>query len=204
MLPAGDGYATLAVDLAGKVTLIGSLADSTPLLRSVPISTEGQWPLYASLYSGKGSVLSWQQFENRVNDDFHGTLNWIKQTNVTARFYRAGFTNEFEAVGSRYAPPAIGANILGLTSAEVSFAGGNLGAGFVNVVTLAPGSKVMNTSGNALSMAFALPTGLFKGKVTDPASGLSFSFSGAVLPKMNAGYGYLLGTNQSSQVLFGP
>jgi hypothetical protein len=95
-------------------------------------------------------------------------------------------------------------NILGLTTASVSFNGGNVGAGFMNFLTLGLASKVANNSSNALSMTFTLTSGAFKGTVTNPADNRSLSFSGVVLPKMNAGYGYALGTNQTSAVTFGP
>jgi len=55
-------------------------------------------------------------------------------------------------------------------------------------------------SPNALSLAFSPPTGAFNGSVVEPSTGKSLSFSGAVLQKISSGYGFLLGTNQSSRV----
>ena len=97
-----------------------------------------------------------------------------------------------------------GTNILSLASAQVEFSGGNLGAGFTNWVNLGVNSKVTNTSSNKLTLSFSLTTGTFAGSVTDPATGKASPFSGAILQKMNAGYGFILGTNQSSQVVFAP
>ena len=71
-------------------------------------------------------------------------------------------------------------------------------------MTLGSRSKVSNLCSNKFSMNFSLSKGTFKGKVTDPASGRSSSFSGAVLTKMGAGYGFLLGTNECSQVVLAP
>jgi hypothetical protein len=203
-VPAGHGYGTVKVDGGGKITFAGSLADGSKVTQSSAISKSGVWPFYLSVSKGAGSALSWLTFENRSNDDIHGNLTWIKQTNALAKFYPAGFTLETEALGSAYVIPGIGQNILGLSSATVSFDGGNLGAGFANSLTLGSFSTVVNNSGNALSMSFSLLSGTFKGKVTNPANNLSYSFNGVVVPKMNAGYGYMLGTNQSSQVIFGP
>jgi hypothetical protein len=172
--------------------------------QSSSISKLGAWPFYVSLSKGAGSLVSWLTFENRSNDDIHGDLSWIKQANPLSKLYPAGFTYETEAMGSAYVPPAIGTNILGLSAGSVVFDGGNLGDGFSNLLSLGLGSKVVNNSSNALTLTFTLTTGAFKGKVTNPFNSQSLSFNGVVLPKMNGGYGYALGTNQSSEVVFGP
>ena len=75
--------------------------------------------------------------------------------------------------------------------------------GFITTLADSAFAFACNSS-NALTLTFTLTTGAFKGKVTNPYSSQSLSFSGVVLPRMNAGYGYALGTNQSSQVIFGP
>jgi hypothetical protein len=49
-----------------------------------------------------------------------------------------------------------------------------------------------------------LGRGMFNGTTIDPDSGKPWPFKGIVLQKMNAGYGYLLGNNQSSAVVFKP
>jgi hypothetical protein len=203
-IPAGHGCGTVKVDGSGKVTFAGTLADGTKVTQSSSISKLGAWPFYASLSKGAGSVMSWLAFENRSSDDIHGNVNWIKQANPLSPMYPAGFTYQSEALGSAYVPPAIGSNVLGLATATVNFEGGNLGTGFINYLTLGLASKVVNNSSNALTMTFTLTSGAFKGKVTNPANNQSLSFNGVVLPKMNAGYGYALGTNQSSAVTFGP
>jgi hypothetical protein len=202
-IPAGHGWGTVKVATSGLVTFAGSLADGTKVTQSSSISKLGAWPFYAPLSKGAGSVVSWLVFENRSTDDIHGNVNWIKQANPLSLRYPAGFTYQSPALGSAYAPP-VGVNILGLTTASVSFNGGNVGAGFMNFLTLGLASKVTNNSSNALSMTFTLTSGAFKGTVTNPADNRSLSFSGVVLPKMNAGYGYALGTNQTSAVTFGP
>src|ERR1035438_602931 len=55
-LPQGDGYGAVTVDTGGNVSLTGALADGTTLKTSLghpltaPVSKNGQWPVYASLY----------------------------------------------------------------------------------------------------------------------------------------------------------
>jgi uncharacterized protein (DUF2147 family) len=120
-------------------------------------------------------------------------------------YYPAGFTNVFEAVGSAFTPPACSTNcVLDLTNASLEFYGGNLTPGFTNAVAFGLNSQVSNLSSNRLTMSFSLSSGTFTGSATDPSTGKTLSFSGAVLQKLNAGYGFLLGTNQSSRVVIGP
>jgi len=148
-------------------------------------------------------VSSWLAFTNRSNDDVYGDLSWIKLSNPASRRYPNGLTNDCTAVGSAYVAP-VGTNILNLVSARLEFSGGNLGTGFTNYVNVGLKNKFSNTRSNALCMSFSPSSGVFAGRVTDPVSGHSSSFSGVVLPKMNLGCGFLLGTNQSSQVLLAP
>ena len=59
-------------------------------------------------------------------------------------------------------------------------------------------------SGTNLSrLTITNTTGLFGGTLTNRATNKAISISGAVLQKLNAGYGYFLGTNQSGSVGLG-
>src|SRR5207249_9645023 len=110
-----------------------------------------------------------------------------------------GFTNQSEMVGSAYIPPNGATNhVLNLANTEVAFSGGNLSADFTNAVTLGLYSRVSNLSSNRLTMSFSLSTDMFTGSAINPATDRWLPYSGAVLQKLNAGYGFLLGTNQSS------
>ena len=204
LLPAGHGYGAVSVGGSGIAVFGGTLADGTKVTQSAFLSENGQWPFYIPLYSGKGSVLSWLAFADRVNDDINGTLNWIKLPSGASKYYRGGFDFDSDAIGSTYTIPGVGTNILNLTTAQLTFDGGNLGSGFVNSVSFGTNSHLTNLSSNGLSVAFSPGKGTFLGKVVKPTGGKPVSFSGVVLQKANAGYGFLLGTNQSSQVLLAP
>ena len=71
------------VDKAGRLRLSGELADGTKISQSVPVSPNGEWPLYVSLYGGKGSILSWITFADRTTDQLTGLLNWTKPALLT-------------------------------------------------------------------------------------------------------------------------
>src|SRR5262249_37463883 len=151
--PDGFGYGTIKVDSAGKIRFVGSLADGTKVSQSTVISKTGAWPLYVGL-TGGGSILSWQTFANQASDDIHGAWSWIKAANPLSRYSPGGFAGVYDAIGSKYVIPPLGTTVLGITQAEIDFAGGNLSGDFGNLVTIGAASTISNNSSNALSMAF--------------------------------------------------
>jgi hypothetical protein len=177
------------------------LPDGGKFSQSAPLSQNGLWPVYIPLYAGHGSLQSWLNFANRPADDLNGAVSWIKPSDKRARYYAAGLTNICLAQGSAYVRPVGSTNyILTSTNASLAFVGGNLATDFTNTISLGRSSRVFNNSSNRLTMSFSLSQGTFSGRVVDPASGKWRSFSGAVLQKLNAGFGLLLGTNQTSSV----
>ena len=203
-LPAGHSFGYVTVSSGGIAKFAGTLADGTKITQSVSLSPDGLWPLFVPLYSGKGLMTSWQTFETQADTDFDGDLVWIKLANPAVKFYPAGFNYFRHVFGMTYTPPSATGTILNFTNAVIPFADGDLAASFGNYIQILPGGKVANLSTNQLTMKFSLTTGLFSGKVTDPVMKRSWSFSGAVLQKDNAGYGFLTGTNETSQVALFP
>jgi hypothetical protein len=195
-LPAGDGYAPVNVSPNGLVKMVGMLADGTKISQGAPLSKDGEWPLYLSLYKGNGSALSWMNFANRTNDDINGALNWIKLPSAGGQFYPAGFTRQYDAVGSAYAG---GGSTLQLTAGNIVFSGGDLASDVTNSVAFGPGNKVTDPANSAFKMSFS-SKGTFKGTI-DLGTGEKSQFSGVVFQKKNVGNGLLLGTSQSSSVL---
>ncbi|SPE59722.1 exported hypothetical protein [Verrucomicrobia bacterium] len=203
--PAGDGFGTVRVTTGGQVFFAGMLADGTPVSQSAFVSGEGLWPLYLSLYAGKGLLFGWLGFTNQADDDLTGPVTWIKPPVITARYYPKGFTNDLQVAGSAYVRPAASPfEILSLTNGTISFAGGELSAAFTNSITLGPRSHVTNSSPNRLSLSFSLSTGVFQGIVLDPSTRTLLPFGGAVLQKLDTGYGLLRGAHQTSEVVIEP
>jgi hypothetical protein len=201
LAPEGDSYGAAVVDSRGRVRLTGSLADKTSLVAKAPISKNGHWPLYASLYGGKGALLGWAVFTNQAATDFDGLLSWIKPAISTAMFYPGGFASESALLGSRYTPPLGATNhVLAMTNAQILMTGGNLSSSLTNDVILGLSSKITNAGPHVLSLNFTLSSGSFSGKVTPTGSTIATSFKGAVLQKANFGSGCFLGTNLSGLV----
>jgi hypothetical protein len=176
--PIGNGYGSVKVDGSGNVKLSGVLADGTKITQAAQLSDDGTWPLFVPLYKGKGLLMAWVSFANRTEDDLHGGLNWIKQPDLLSKYYPSGFALEGNAVGSLFAPPS--ALVLNAEVAKLQSDG--------------------NASSVVTSLKVSASTGTFKGSLMDKTTGKPASFQGALLLKMDTGYGFILGTGQSAPV----
>src|SRR5438874_1845607 len=177
--PRGSSYGAVRVSKSGLITYAGSLADGAHVSQAVPLSRHSTWPLYASLYAGSGSVLSWLTFSNQSGSDISGQLSWIKPANEKSRYFTNGFDYISSAAGSAFRPASVTNEIMSAGTAAVDFSGGNLASDFSNLVFIDAHGKVTNMSGNKLSMGFGLASGIYHGLVTDPSNGHTMPFSGA-------------------------
>lgn len=200
--PGGFSFGTVTVDGGGRVSLKATLADGTKLTQGTTLSKDGRWPLYAPLYSGSGSVLSWVMFAEGDEASFTGTLNWTKPAIAREKFYSNGFAVQHDLTGSSYLVPTNSTDaVLKFDLGKVSFTAGNLADDFDNDVSLI-NNKVTNLDTNKLNLSINLASGLFTGSVTTSDGSKNFPFKGAVYQKQNQGWGFFLGTNQSGQVRF--
>ena len=94
--------------------------------------------------------------------------------------------------------------MLDFSGGTLTFEEGNLAQSFANYVLLDANNRVNNLDANKLTMTVTLPTGAFRGSVTDPVSMKAIPFGGVVVQSQNRGTGNFLGTNQSGGVHFGP
>ena len=201
-LPAGDGYATLHVASDGLATMNGVLADGARFSQSAYVTEDGDWPLFAAIYSGKGVIASWIAFANLSTSDLNGTLLWIKEAGTSTTSFPLGFTNSVNSIGSFYVASSAGNKALNLSGAVVNFSGGSLGSGFNNVVSVNANSQVVNLSPNEMVMTVMNAVGSFTGQVREPGTGALHMYGGVVLQKQNAGYGTMTGVPTGSRVIF--
>jgi len=204
LLPGGDSYATVSVNPAGKIKLAGSLADGTKLTQSATVSKNGEWPFFVPLYGGQGAILAWVTFLTTPTNDLSGDLVWIKPGIATAKFYPAGFNLAASALGFRYHPPATGSALFNFANGTLALEGGDLSQPITNRIAIGANNRVMNLSSNRLTLTFKTATGLFTGRVVNPATAKAVSFNGVVLPEAELGLGYFLGTSQSGEAIVGP
>jgi len=201
-LPLGDGFGSVTVDSLGKVTLKGSLADGTKISQTSTVSEDGSWPLFIPLYSGQGQLLGWMTFENTGAKELSGLVSWIKEPNVSAKFFPDGFTLETNAVGSTYI--ATNSPVTGFNGGFARLTGGNLDSDIVNPISVSPDSKLTALGTNKLTLTINTSQGLFKGSVKNPETGKTIKINGAILQNQGLGSGYFLGTNQSGRIVIGP
>jgi hypothetical protein len=204
-LPAGNGFGAAYVYRSGIVAFSGTLGDGAKFLQSTTVSTSKRWPLYAPLYNGNGSLSGWTALQNTTRPTGPAQLTWIRQPNPSARYYPAGFTNQFTVNISRYTSPSgTTGKLLTFGNPAISFAGGNLHADFTNSLRIGPLGGNLNLSSNYLTLTFSLGNGTFRGTVVDPSSRTALPFSGVVLQNLNLGAGLLIGNNLSSGVTLSP
>jgi hypothetical protein len=198
--PGGDSFGRVLVNSRGMVRFSGSLADGTKISQSATLSQYGQWPFYVPLYSGRGLVMSWMSFGEKTSSDVNGALRWIKSSDATSAIYPAGFIHDCEVLGSVYTTPAKSAGgVLAFADGAIQCSGGTSGNFSYDVVI--GSKKIIDTSGSLLTAKLSASDGLFKGKLVDPVTHISFPFQGAILQKQNLGCGYFLGAGRSGRVL---
>jgi hypothetical protein len=202
--PVGDGYGSATVDAGGLLTLAGRLADGKPITQSVPVSTNGVYPLYLPLYGGEGLALSWVQLNslplpaNRLVGD---KLLWERPKISNAPYYPEGFEFVTSVVGSKYAASS---PVLPFTEGAITFVGGNLPEPFTNRVTLTASNTVINGGQQPFTMTITRSNGLFNGTVTLPGAMNSVAFQGAILQDQTNGLGFFRHAGQSGWVIFAP
>lgn len=198
--PYGEGFANVTVDAAGNVKMSGTLADGKAFGHTSVISKNGEWPLYVSPYTGKGTILSWITFTNENNTHFAGDLSWIKTGAAGGSPYPLGFTNEVTAVGSLFTPPGL----IAVTNGLAILNGGTLATGLTNDVVLTVNglfgyawpSGVQVFSGTASNLVVSITTnGAVSGSFKHPVSGGITRFKGIVFQDQNTIGGFFLGTS---------
>jgi hypothetical protein len=185
----------------GNLTLNGNAGDGQLLSQTVPVSQNGEWPLYVPLYAGKGSILSWLTFTNQGGEPLHGPVSWIKLPQPTP-YYPAGFDQELVAASSRFVPvtPGTTNKVSNLKLIRVIASEGNLTVPVTNYVELTWANTIWNTNGANFLLTLNNYNGLISGFFKVPGTAITRSYYGILLQNRDAGWGYFLGTNQSGQV----
>jgi hypothetical protein len=205
--PFGTSYGTVTVDAMGNVTFAGSLADGTSISQAGVVSADGVWPLYVPLYSGNGSIWSWNRFINGAIT-FATNASWINTTNpAKTGLYRAGFTNEaLSVISSAYDPT--NKPLLALTDGQVVLDGGNVPT-ITNQITLASNNTITLTAAaentNKLTLTINNSTGVIHGTFANPSDPRqTVNINGVLLQNETNATGYFMGSNQSGTFLLNP
>jgi hypothetical protein len=205
--PFGISYGTLKVSSSGAVTFAGSLADGTPITQSSVISKNGYWPLYVSLYGGKGSLWGWNYFADHTIVSAP-TLSWLNATNGSkTAVYRSGFTNQQATLAGYLYVPNLKPS-LELEDAQVLLETFNPPVTIMNQITLMPNNTIVvpanAENNNALKLKITSATGLISGTFANPDNAKqAIKINGVLLQGATNASGYFLGTNQSGALMVG-
>ena len=196
------------VNLALVAKVKTNAADGRPLTgasQGAPVARGGEWPFYASLYGGKGSVIGWLTFvTNSPTESLGGLASWSKPASAVAKTYTNGFLTESWLIGSTYLPSATN-RVFSFSNGAVQFTGGNVPSSPVLFnVGLTAGNTTTDTNGTAFSMSITKANGLFSGTFIPPGMNTSLAFRGAVLQQRDHGSGFFLNRNVSGRVEVGP
>jgi hypothetical protein len=200
--PAGEGYGLVKVDSHGRVEAYGALADGTVYSRSAAISTNGWWPFYFPLSSGKGALIGWLNFSGLAASDVAGDLILVRPYNEDRKYYPNGYFGTVFASGSRWTEPSSSTLALTWTNGIFRLSGGNLSAPATNQIELLPGGKLVDKGGKVAKLKFSLgrSTGKISGTFTHPDSSKKTSYAGVLDQKQDIGAGYFLGTSQGGLI----
>ncbi|MBI5383260.1 MAG: hypothetical protein HZA90_01090, partial [Verrucomicrobia bacterium] len=207
--PPGDGAAAVTVSVSGQVQVTGNLADRAPITQSTALSADGIWPLYVSLYNGRGLVMGWMRLGTNgaivVSECF-----WQKPPQVSGdKFYTNGFTVQREVLLAKYTPPAAGQNGVNWPNGwgQVTLSFGNAPDVIGYVVVSNNQVRVLGGAIAGLAMTITANNGLFSGSFTHPVTGGKSNFLGAFIQSAvpglslpTSGGGWFLGTNQGGRV----
>ena len=129
--PAGPGWLIFSTAANGTVTWSGKLADGTAIGGSSYLWPDRRFPVYQSLYTGKGSIIGQPMIEF-PSKSISGALPWLKKPQ-TSLIYGGGLDLDLTVAGHGYTAPDAGQPVLGLSlvsagqfNADLDFAGGGI------------------------------------------------------------------------------
>ncbi len=196
----GNGYASIFLSTLGVATLSGGTPDGTTINASAPIAQNGDWPMFVSLYGGKGVLLGWMTFSNQPPKVVGGSLVWIKGPGAGGLF-STGFTNVLDMAGSLFVAPTVGHRVVNLTNGLVTLSGGLLSTPVTNGISLAANNVVTVVGGtNKLKMTVT-SAGVISGSFVSPVTHKTNTIKGVVLQPEIQASGYFTGTNESGVFL---
>jgi hypothetical protein len=89
MAPTNNGTGTVTVTTSGVAKVKLTLGDGTKVSQATIVSQDGQLPMWAPLYSKKGSIIAWLAFGNTPGNEPNGTVDWFKPAGMDRKFTNA-------------------------------------------------------------------------------------------------------------------
>jgi hypothetical protein len=205
--PQGCGVAVVRVKRDGSVRLAGRAGDGSVISSGSFLGTADNWPLFARLYGGGGAMLGVVTHRDVPGtSDLDGDVHWNKPARPFDQIYPNGFETQSHLFGSFYLPNT---PVIGVTSSTpnlgIDVRGADLEAPIAAFATLTLQNRILvEPSPARIHLALAQATGLFHGKLRDPATNQVRSVFGAFVQKQNRGFGLVRGANLTGPVALDP
>jgi BspA type Leucine rich repeat region (6 copies) len=201
--PPGYGY-ILITNHAGAVTLSVTLADGTSFSQAVPLSGDGDLPVYGNLYGGSGLLLGWLGLEGGSPT---GNLTWIKPASRSTALYTNGFTNLVMVQGSLWTNPLPHTAAIDLPSGQLDISGGSLPSLLSFNVAVSNNNALVKLPGsptNSLTGSINAKTGLLTATFGNGAGKATTVAKGAVLQNVTNAAGFFLGKTNAGSIVLQP
>jgi hypothetical protein len=201
--PPGYSY-ILITNNAGAATLSVTLADGTSFSQAVPLSGNGDLPVYGNLYGGTGLIVGWLGLESGSPV---GNLTWIKPASRFTALYTNGFTNLVAVQGSLWTNPLPRTAAIDLPSGQLDISGGSLLSPLSFNVAVSDNNALVKLPGsptNSLSGSINPKTGLLTITFGNGAGKATTAGKGAVIQNVNSAAGFFLGKTNAGSILLQP
>jgi hypothetical protein len=209
LVPSGSGYGSVIIKGNGTVVMAGQAGDGTAISQSCGLSRLGDWPLYTSMFKGRGRLIGWlgvsQQAGSSIQSD---SVAWVK-TAGSDKLYPNGFGVTLQPTGSTYVRPVAG-SVLSFTNGVAAFSGGDLFSAdvavwdFVRVLVPKPNAFVAEEAVENVRLSVDRGKGIISGRFVDIMTGLKTPIKGVVLQKQNYARGFFASTNSSGSFVLSP
>jgi hypothetical protein len=167
--PWGDGPAWIKVSVLGAIQMAGTMADGQFLGQSTGVSERGDWPVFASLYGGRGFVMGWLNLDPLESG---GSLRWLMPAALAGSGYPEGISQMRLPFIFPYLAPAMAHSPVDWTNGYVVMLGGDLTGMVTNQVVLA-NNKITSLPGGSISnltLTVTPANGLFQGSFVHPVT----------------------------------
>ena len=192
----------LTVKADGSAIMMGNLGEGAPLTAGSGISRDGDLPVHAVQFGGKGFFIGWLNVSTSSPPltVTGASLTWFKPPALARQItYLAGFNESKSLQGARYTPPPPGTNVLNWTSGVVLLDGGHLQTTISNGLTVTRTTLAAPGNTNSIALTITGSSGKISGSFLHPATRKSTPLNGYVLqlPDGDVGRGWFISTNES-------